>query len=506
MACVGAAPPLPSSDVTMSGTDSAGTTASLPPTGSATSMGDADSTVGCEPGTEGCACDQGQCQAELSCVQEVCVPAGCGNGMPGPGEDCDDGNAMGGDGCEPDCTFTPGAAGMVAGRENTCAWTHAGEAVCWGRGEDGQLGHGVLRNIGANEPARELGFIDAGGFVVQMGAGDHFTCARYHSGDVRCWGINLNGRLGQGKALTAEAFGGAPGETPAALDPIVLGGAAIDLAVGREHACAVREDGTVVCWGKGDFGRIGYGDTEDVGDDETPQDAGPVPLSAGDVVERVTTGRGHTCVLLQGGSIKCWGYNNHGQLGYDHGDDIGDDEGEVEALVAVPVGGPVVRIEAGLEYTCAILSQGRLRCWGHNNNGQLGQGNTMTAPPSAVAEDIPFVSFGGALVMDVAPADEHTCALLEGGSVRCWGTGDFGKLGYSDDEDRLSPADLDSVDFGTSVGVQISAGSRHSCVRRQDGMLTCWGAAELGRLGYGNANDIGDDEHPVLAGAVPFLP
>ena len=145
------------------------------------------------------------------------------------------------------------------------------------------------------------------------------------------------------------------------------------IAAGREHTCALPGAGRVRCWGSGDQGALGYGNTDNIGDDETPASAGDVDV--GGPVVALAAGAYHTCALLAEGRVRCWGDNRLGPLGYGNTEDVGDDETPASAG-DVEVGGPVAALAAGGDHTCALLETSRVRCWGAGWSGQLGYGNT----------------------------------------------------------------------------------------------------------------------------------
>jgi len=159
----------------------------------------------------------------------------------------------------------------------------------------------------------------AGGLDV----GRFHACAVLSQGSVRCWGFGGGGLLGYGAENTIG-----DDETPAAAGPVDLGAGrtAVGLSVGAFHACAVLDDGTVRCWGFGGDGRLGYANTAAIGDDETPGSAGPVNLGAGRTAKALTAGRAHSCAVLDDGTVRCWGFGFDGRLGYGNQDSIGDDE------------------------------------------------------------------------------------------------------------------------------------------------------------------------------------
>ncbi len=182
------------------------------------------------------------------------------------------------------------------------------------------------------------------------------------------------------------------------------------LAAGRDHTCAVRA-GAVRCWGAG---YLGYPGQSVIGDDELPSSVGDIQV--GGVVEAVAAGSFHTCALLSGGKVRCWGDNGRGPLGYGSGVRIGDDETPASAG-DVDVGATVTQLVGGLYHTCATIAGGHVRCWGDNGSGQLGYGHTNRIGDNEVPASAGNVNVGGTVVQ-FAAGHEHTCAVLSGGQVR----------------------------------------------------------------------------------------
>jgi alpha-tubulin suppressor-like RCC1 family protein len=160
--------------------------------------------------------------------------------------------------------------------------------------------------------------------VTQIALGAEHSCVLYESGDVLCWGDNFYGQLGQGHTTTVG-----DNETLATLFPIDLGGDATTLTLGKHHTCALMEDGGVKCWGRNLYGQLGRGDIDHIGDDEVPADIGTIEL--GGVASWITAGDYHTCAVVDGHEIRCWGFNDYGQLGYGDTALRGDDETPAEA-------------------------------------------------------------------------------------------------------------------------------------------------------------------------------
>ena len=272
----------------------------------------------------------------------------------------------------------------------------------------------------------------------------------------------------------------------------------VRLALGGSHTCVLFDDQTIKCWGKSEFGQTGYATTTPIGDDENPSARGTVDV--GEPVEEVSAGDDHTCVLLESGTVRCFGENMSYQLGYpDSEHDVGDDEvpGDVPA---VDIGGTVAQVAAGNYHTCVVMEDKTIKCWAQGTFGKLGYGNTSTV---VVPSSVGAIAVG-ANVLQLAPGFAHTCALLEGNDVRCWGRGNEGQLGYNSTDnigDTQAPNTVGIVDVGGEV-TQVVAGVYHTCVRFTDGTVRCWGAGADGALGYGNYDTIGDTELPSSVGPV----
>ncbi len=346
---------------------------------------------------------------------------------------------------------------------------------------------------GIETNATETPDVDAPPRTVQVVAGGEHTCALSNHGKVRCWGHNLFGQLGYGNT---DNIG--DDEHPATAGDVDVGGTVGSLSAGGSHTCALLENGNVRCWGNGT--QLGYGDTDNVGDNESPATAGDV--NVGGIVVGISAGNSHTCAVLDDGRVRCWGNGTQGQLGYGNIHTIGDDEAPASAG-DVNVGGAAVGISAGYSHTCALLDSGRVRCWGSGASGRLGYGNINNIGDNEAPATAGDVNVGGAAV-GISAGQEHTCALLSDGRIRCWGEGSYGQLGYGntdDVSDDETPASAGDVNVGATA-VNASAGGYYTCALLANGEVRCWGLGGPGQLGYGNTNSIGDDEHPVSAGSV----
>lgn len=386
-------------------------------------------------------------------------------------------------------------AQVATGNYHTCALLTDGKVRCWGFGASGRLGYGNTDTVGAtNEPA-DAGDVNVGGLVTQIAVGDSHTCALLSDGRVRCWGLGLSGRLGYGSADDVGRL-----NAPADAGDVNVGGKVVQVTAGNLHTCALLDSGNVRCWGSGLNGRLGYGNTENVGETNTPAEAGDV--NVGGKVVQVVAGSAHTCALLVGGDVRCWGSGSAGKLGYGNTEDVGATN-EPADVGDVAVGSPVVQIAAGVSHTCALLTDGNVRCWGSGAYGRLGYGNTEDV---SVPADVGDVNVGGRVVQ-IAAGDWHTCALLANGNVRCWGAGDDGRLGYGNTSmvgDDETPADAGDVNVGGTV-TQIAVGQDHTCALLTNGNIRCWGKGTSGALGYGNTLRVGATDTPADAGDVPYF-
>jgi len=297
----------------------------------------------------------------------------------------------------------------------------------------------ITAPAGAEQAASDVRVLQAG----WLDGGFTHNCAVLSGGSLRCWGSGGGGQLGYGNT---NAVGTGAGPTPtiasAGAVPVGAGRTVRAVTAGDGHTCAILDDGSVRCWGSGSSGRLGYGTTNNVGDGSGPtptiESAGPVPLGAGHTARAITAGGAHTCAILDDGSVRCWGANTSGQLGYGNRNAVGSGAGPtptIDSAGPVPLGaGHTARaIAAGVNHTCAILDDGSVRCWGANTSGQLGYGNRTpvgdgTGPAIGAAGPVPLGA--GHTARAIAAGQSQTCAILDDFTARCWGAGGLGQLGY----------------------------------------------------------------------------
>ncbi len=322
--------------------------------------------------------------------------------------------------------------------------------------------------------------------VVDLVLGPERTCALLDDGAVRCWG----------KEALGYPAGVAPvgdNEHPYEAGDVPTGGPVREVALTQWVSCFLYEAGNVRCVGSNNNGYLGYGHTDPVPD--TPADGEDVDL--GEPVQHIAGGYEHVCAILESGAVRCWGHAAYGGLGYQTFDTtFGDDETPAE-LDPLEIGGAVTSVAGGLWFDCAILGggNGQVRCWGFNMCGQLGYGHTET-----IGDNEPPGSEGNVMAgaSELTQTSGSTCALLDGGTVKCWGCGDE-VLGYGNSSDV---GDDEEARFALDVelgGVVEHLGGGPKCALMSDHTMRCWGKNDVGQLGTGDREPIGDNEVPVDA-------
>jgi hypothetical protein len=247
---------------------------------------------------------------------------------------------------------------------------------------------------------------------------------------------------------------------------VSAGGSSGAVAAGGAHSCAVTSTGGAKCWGANESGQLGDGTT--TGRDRAVDVAG---LSSG--VDSVAGGLSFACALTTGGAAKCWGSNASGQLG----DGSATDRSQPVAVSGL--GSGVAAISAGWAHTCALLAGGAVKCWGDNTYGQLGDGTTTG---SATPVDVTGLSEGATAI---ATGGYFTCARTTAGGVECWGDNTFGQVGDGTEEDRSSPTQVTGLTSGVA-GIGAGGGG-HACAIMSAGGAKCWGNNEFGQLGENRA-------------------
>jgi alpha-tubulin suppressor-like RCC1 family protein len=341
-----------------------------------------------------------------------------------------------------------GATQVAAGREYSCALLSEAHAACWGRNDADQLGDGT----DGGSLSTPIGVLNVAN-ATQVAVGYEDACAVRSTGQLDCWGDNENGELGD--ASTEREV--QPVEALGIRDPV-------QVSAGRGDSCALLSSGHVECWG-------GYARAET-----------PVEVKGLTNASQIGTTRSGACALLSSSHVMCWGDNEEGQLG----------DGTVSGGSATPVEVQGVtdatQVAAGDRHSCAVLSNGRVECWGDNEEGQLGDGGGGAggySPTPVEAKELTDA-------IQVAVGNNHSCAVLSSGHVECWGDNEEGQLGYgrnpegceeSADVCDESPHEVSGINSAT----QIAAGGNDSCALLSSGHVECWGGDRSGQLGDGAA-------------------
>ena len=320
------------------------------------------------------------------------------------------------------------AIAIAAGQRHTCAVTTGGAAVCWGDNSQGQLGDGKSCGEICAQPVAVTGLSSG---VEAVATGLLHSCALTGAGDVRCWGNNLHGQVGNNQVGTSV-------NVPAAA--VSLEADAGSIGAGDWHSCAVTDAGAAKCWGENLHGQIGNG----VFGVNQPIPASVIGLGGSAV--GIAGGERHTCAVMSSGAVACWGRNDFGQLGTGSSGPIQTTPVDVAGLQAT-----ASEVAAGGNHNCAVAAGGSVWCWGSNASGELGDGTTITRPaPVEVAGLTDTLAVAGGL--------SHTCALDVGATLSCWGNNADGQLGDGTQDGTATPV---AVAFGKpSLGTVLFASMR----------------------------------------------
>lgn len=382
---------------------------------------------------------------------------------------------------------------LAAGTVHTCGIGVSGTAYCWGFNTEGQVGviaqHTCLLTDPCQLKPAEVEVLPDEGEPISITAGGRHSCVLFESGSAACWGSNSSGQLGSGNdadsldPVMVVADGSelddavSDPEPDAGTEPARAGAPSV-LVAGESHNCDITE-GVVTCWGSNHRGAIGV--------DYTTEEEYFVPfkqtsIDLGEPAIDLALGRDHTCALVESGAVYCWGSNRLGQLGAETVAEIVLRPVRVEGLSGV------VALGGGDQHTCAVLAAGALRCWGWNHAGQLGNGEASDDGRSNL--EISIENVGG--LRDVVQVDgglSHTCALTEPGDVYCWGSNEFGKLGDGGDLSHSRPEPVLGL---PGPAVAIALGEEHSCALVEGGTMYCWGGNLHGELGGGSWSMFGE--------------
>ncbi|WP_394842794.1 hypothetical protein LZC95_37700 [Pendulispora brunnea] len=417
---------------------------------------------------------------------------------------------------------------ISAGGETTCALLADATLWCWGGNQFGALGQPPEGDEQCNagndtfvscrhKPSQVPGMTD----VLQVSVGFQTVCAVKRNNSVWCWGNNHFGQLGHAPNEAGDRMcpplNQGPAGTPQECNSVpvqVAGLSAVEVAVNREHACAIGTDGRVSCWGRNEALALG---TTLV----APSAATPIPQSVNGLPKALHLATGvssyHTCAITQERkAVWCWGANHSGQLGHPKSLDTecsGNCSSTARAVaknytdagVSEPLEN-VTSLAAGYLFTCAVRDS-RVYCWGGNDFGTLGP--NLVEHSTSSPTQIPGMS----LIREVGARLIHACAVAEDGRIFCWGANPLGSIGTGEilgepcqtTVCRKTPY---NTGLANVVGTATGAGASYALFAKRSS-ISAWGDNSTARLGH-KQTDEGDlyncgDLHESVCNPTPRL-
>ena len=341
------------------------------------------------------------------------------------------------------------ATGMSAGGQHACAITPSKHLKCWGDNTYGQLGIGSDLSdqfVPVRVPKlRSVRFVDVG---------DYVTCAIVGSGGLKCWGDNDNGQVGDGTTHDRHK--------PTPVTGLARGVVAV--SVGSYHVCAGLNSGRVKCWGQNFYGEAGTGTSG-------TEYHKPRLVKNIQNATQVSAGDSYTCATVKS-KAKCWGANYYGALG----DRTVQPRNKPTQVYGLTSG--VKRVIAGYRTTCAILTRGRLKCWGDNSDGAVGTGT------SGNEYHKPVQVLGMARRVSSVDTDSNATCAVQNAKAKCWGANFTYQLGDGTTDSWDVPHQVSGLTSGVR---QIQTGLFHSCALRKSGVVKCWGGNQEGEVGIGSS-------------------
>lgn len=413
--------------------------------------------------------------------------------------------------------------GIGLSRLATCIITGpTKELRCWGYNGYGTLGYGDTTNrcnaanagttCVSNLPPVNLG---AGRTAKKIVHAEMMACAIMDNDQMKCWGYNGNGQLGYGDTTQRCQTGGT--SCVAGLPQLDFGaGRSVrDVVMGNQTVCALLDNSTMKCWGYNGYGGLGVGDTTNrchTGGTTCLQSLPAIDFGAGRTVLKMAIGSIHTCAILDNGTVKCWGYNGHGQVG--QGDTAskcnagGTTCTSTMAASYLPAGRTAKDITADYYATCVIMDNNQVLCWGYNGNGGLGVGDTAyrcNTGGAACTGAVPTqVNLGtGRSAKSVVMAHTGTCVLMDNDQVKCFGYNGQGQMGVGTTTSVCTSggttcvANNAALDFGSGRWVKSiyaptdynANGSYFFCALLDNDQIKCWGYNNYNQLGVGDTTN-----------------
>jgi alpha-tubulin suppressor-like RCC1 family protein len=341
---------------------------------------------------------------------------------------------------------------VIGAGNHSCGIGMDHKLYCWGNNSYGQLGIDTTTNtlIPTLVP-----FMSKSTITSLVLGGGH-TCAVSGSTELYCWGSNASGQLGIGNTTNQLIPTQVTFMSKSTITNLVLGGA---------HTCAVSGGNELYCWGYNNYGQLGIGNTTN---QLIPTQ---VTFMSKSTITSLVLGDYHTCAVIGSTELYCWGSNVSGQLG------IGNTTNQlIPTQVTFMSKSTITNLVLGGAHTCAVSGGTELYCWGYNNYGQLGIGNTTK---QLLPTQVTFMS--KSTITNLALGDYHTCAVSGSTELYCWGYNAFGQLGIGNTTNQLIPTQVTFMSKSTITNLAL--GGYHTCAFRDSSALYCWGDNQYGQLG-----------------------
>ena len=252
----------------------------------------------------------------------------------------------------------------------------------------------------------------------------------------------------------------------------------VSMGGGKYHSCVVMKSGAMSCWGYNRRGNMSFADSGTrYTPEESPHFDGSSPEKS---VVAISSGANteHTCVVLKTGAVNCFGRGHNERLGYVGASASYFNPTPTEVIGLDGSSATAVAVDVGGAFSCAVIADGTVRCWGNDGSGQLGNGAATTTDQSTPVEASGIDGTAGNKAVQISLGANTSCALLDSGAVRCWGLGTSGQIGNQVDASSDVPVTLPDID-GTAgkKAVAISSGLSSSCALMEDKSVKCWGAS-----------------------------
>ena len=402
---------------------------------------------------------------------------------------------------------------ISSGFQTSCALMSYGEVECWGRREEAESSWNAVYaetptfDSGHSKPPTTVPGIST---AIAVTEGVRHACALEAAGTVKCWGDNTDGALGRVIWMKSSYGGDSWTEYhPQGYSNVPLEIPGIKTAESVSGNCALLLGGHVKCWGFYWAGLLGKGAARNI--------PAPVAVSGIESAVAISAGEFHACALLYGGTVACWGHPQDGLVGGSrYAPRLRRPKNRTEALATsalmssesgLKAGKPAtfyaltpsrqelanlggdrvpklvrgidqaVAVSAGEEHSCAVLSSGSVKCWGQNGSGQLGDGTTVSSTTAVRVESI-----SKAYSVAVGPAS--SCALLTSGRIGCWGANSLGQLGDGLTRRRSLPVAVKGISSAIALSLSTTL-DWHACALLSGGIVKCWGSNGNGALGNG---------------------